>query len=200
MTNLVQLDFNMQSDSELISLVVSQNDQAAFSGLVTRYQSAIRHFLRRLTAGDRDLADDIAQETFILAFEKLYSFKGKGSFSAWLHKLAYHKFCRTIQTGAQHYETATDHQDAVWQSLQTHDAVDADILAESLMRTLDLNERLVITLNCSEGYSHSEIVDITGLPLGTVKSLINRSKQKLNEIVSRSHNESVDNNLKVVRK
>ncbi len=171
----------MSNDNELIAQVKSGGDNKAFAELVKRYQSAIRQFLRRLSAGDYALADDIAQDTFILAFEKIHTFKGVGSFNNWLHKLAYHRFLKVIKTGAHRFETACDES---WQMLECKDAVEADILAERLMQQLDVKERLVITLNCSEGLSHSEIVEITGIPLGTVKSLILRSKQKLCKLLN----------------
>lgn len=171
----------MNPDSELIARSLTESDTTAFGELVKRYQSTIRQFLRRLTAGDHALADDIAQDTFITAFQKLGQFKGTGSFKSWLHTLAYRRFLRVIQTGANKYETPCD---VSWQQLTTHDAVEADILAEKLMSHLDLNERTALTLNCSEGLSHQEIAQITGIPLGTVKSYIARAKSKLNTLLS----------------
>jgi RNA polymerase sigma-70 factor (ECF subfamily) len=52
------------------------------------------------------------------------------------------------------------------------------------MKALEPNERMAITLNVSEGLSHSEITQITGIPLGTIKSYISRAKKKLSELVS----------------
>lgn len=170
----------MHTDSELIAKVIVKGEHQAFNGLVVKYQSGVRQFLRRLTAGDHALADDIAQDVFIIAFQKLSQFKGTGSFSGWLRKLAYHRFIRVIQTGANKYESPCD---VSWQSLQTSDSIEADILAESLMKMLEPDERMAITLNVSEGFSHSEISNITGVPLGTVKSFIARAKDKLNKVV-----------------
>lgn len=171
----------MISDSDLIAQVLTDSDNAAFSSLISRHQSTLRQFLRRLTAGNYDLADDIAQDACLLAFQKLHTFEGRASFSSWLRKLAYHRFLRVIQTGAQKYESTCSES---WQRLESRDAIEADIMAETLMKHLDLHERLVITLNCSEGRSHAEIVDITGLPLGTVKSHIARAKKKLCDLVA----------------
>ena len=127
------------------------------------------------------MADDISQDVFILAFQKLRQYNGSGSFAGWLRKLAYHRFLRVIQTGACKYEKPCE---VSWQSLHTKDSVEADILAESLMKALEPNERMAITLNVSEGLSHSEITQITGIPLGTIKSYISRAKKKLSELVS----------------
>ena len=63
------------TDAQLIARVLVQDDRHAFSELVRRYQSALRATLRRLTAGDHALADDLAQETFLLAYHNLASFR-----------------------------------------------------------------------------------------------------------------------------
>jgi DNA-directed RNA polymerase specialized sigma24 family protein len=60
----------MISDLELVTRVAGSNDQAAYCRLVERHQAAIRRFLRRLLAGDHGSADDLAQETFLIAFRK----------------------------------------------------------------------------------------------------------------------------------
>ncbi len=76
------------TDAELIARVVVQDDRHAFSELVRRHQSAVRATLRRLTAGNHALADDIAQETFMLAFRNLRSFRQESKFSTWLYRIA----------------------------------------------------------------------------------------------------------------
>lgn len=68
-----------KTDNELIAQFIANKDKNAFALLVEKHQSSIRQFLRRLTAGDHQLADDIAQETFILMFRKLHTFKGNSS-------------------------------------------------------------------------------------------------------------------------
>jgi len=82
----------MTSDMELVTLVTSSDDQAAFQLLVERHQGAIRGFLRRLAAGDYGTADDLAQETFLMAYRKMHTFKSTGSFLSWLHTIAYRQF------------------------------------------------------------------------------------------------------------
>ena len=79
------------SDQELVARVVALRDPDAFGQLVQRYQSQVRGWLRQLTH-DPMLADDLAQDTFIRAWDKLHTFAGTGRFSAWLMKLAYSMF------------------------------------------------------------------------------------------------------------
>ncbi|NVJ60496.1 MAG: RNA polymerase sigma factor [Gammaproteobacteria bacterium] len=172
----------MQTDEQLISLVVSIDDREAFSVLVKRHQSALRQFLRRVSGGDYALSDDIAQDSFILAYEKLAQFSNQGSFAAWLRTLAYRRFLRVVQTGASRFECSSDMADL---SLKHDDAVEADIAAEKLMQQLIVEHRVALTLSYSEGMSHPEISQITGWPLGTVKSHIARAKQELKRYLER---------------
>src|SRR6185295_3436399 len=76
------------TDAQLIARVVVHDDRNAFSELVRRHQSAVRATLRRLTAGNHALADDLAQETFMLAFRNLGSFRQEAKFSTWLYRIA----------------------------------------------------------------------------------------------------------------
>src|SRR5436853_6804078 len=80
------------SDAQLIARVLVQDDRHAFGELVRRHQSAVRATLRRLTGGDRALADDLAQETFLLAYRNLRSFRQEAKFSTWLYRIAYNAF------------------------------------------------------------------------------------------------------------
>src|SRR5215470_11191411 len=80
------------SDAELIARVVVSDDRHAFGELVRRHQSAIRATLRRLAAGNLALADDLAQETFLLAYRNLKSFRQEARFSTWLYRIAYNAF------------------------------------------------------------------------------------------------------------
>ena len=159
---------------------VAAQDKAAFAHLVTQYQSSIRQFLRRLTAGDHALADDLAQDTFLIMFQKLDTFCGNSSLNTWLHKIAYNVFLGHNRKRKE--VTLTDERLALELVSEERD-LNNDIALEKLMGKLQVDERLVMTLHYSAGMSHSEIEEITGFPLGTIKSHINRAKNKLVRLV-----------------
>jgi RNA polymerase sigma-70 factor (ECF subfamily) len=165
----------MIPDLELVARVTSSNDQAAFQLLVERHQSAIRGFLRRLLTGDYGTADDLAQETFLMAYRKMHTLKSGGSFVAWLHSIAYRQFLQYTRKHARQLVVAEP-------PVQSHDprhAADAEILVRRLMDFVSPEERACMTLAYSAGMSHPEIGEVTGFPIGTVKSHIQRGKQKL---------------------
>ena len=167
----------MISDLELATRVAGSNDQAAFQQLVERHQAAIRGFLRRLLAGDHGTADDLAQETFMLAYRKIPGWKGSGSFSSWLHTIAYRQFLQ-FRRKHKRLQVMAEPPDAGFDPGQ---AVDAEILLPRLMRLVSAEERACLTLAYASGLSHQEIVEVTGLPLGTVKSHISRGRRKIQQ-------------------
>jgi RNA polymerase sigma-70 factor (ECF subfamily) len=165
----------MISDMELVARVTSSGDQAAFQQLVERHQAAIRGFLRRLTASDYGTADDLAQESFLMAYRKIHTLKSSGSFVSWLHTIAYRQFLQFTRKHARQHVMAEPPD-------QGHDprqSVDAEILAQRLMGFVSPEERACLTLAYAAGMSHPEIGKVTDLPLGTVKSHIQRGKNKL---------------------
>ena len=166
----------MISDQELVARVTGSDDQAAFQLLVERHQAAVRGFLRRL-AGDHGTADDLAQDTFLIAYRKLHTLKAGAGLASWLHSIAYRQFLQHCRKFKRQQVMAEPPQPG-------HDpraAVDAEILLPQLMGEVNDKERACLTLAYAAGMSHPEISAITDMPIGTVKSHINRGKQKLQD-------------------
>jgi len=171
----------MVDENTLIARVISNGDQHAFATLIKIYQGAIRQFLRRLAAGDQATADDIAQEAFLRIYQKLDTFLGQATFSTWAHKIAYNCFLKYKQKVYHQHEVDGFDFSILEAKVEN---IEKDLIIERLMNCLDLAERTCITLSVSAGMSHQEICTVTKFPLGTVKSHINRGKQKLMEKVN----------------
>jgi len=165
----------MLSDRELATRVAVSNDPAAFTQLVEQHQVAIRQFLRRLTAGDHGTADDLAQETFLIAYKKLHTWRGTGKLKSWLHSIAYRQFLDHVKKHSRMKVMGEVPQDG----FDTREALDAEILVQKLLGKLGTTDRTCLTLAYAAGMSHSEISAIVDLPLGSVKSRIHRAKLKL---------------------
>jgi RNA polymerase sigma factor (sigma-70 family) len=165
------------TDADLIARVLSHEDQNAFGELVRRYQSPVRAFLLRMTTGDWALADDLAQETFLKAWQKLRTFRGEARFSTWLFGIAVNEFrgaCRRRKELAWADTDLADSDEAA-PSLDPNLRLD---LTEAL-HTLNPAERAAIILCCQNGLSHEEAARVLDSPLGTVKTNILRGKEKL---------------------
>ena len=166
-------------ESVWISRVVAHDDHDAFAELVRLHQSAVRQFLRRLTANDWNLADDLAQETFWKAYRHIASFEARGRFLSWVFRIAYQVFVTDQRRGRGMTQVPLPENMAA--------AGDASQrLADSrtfdqLMVTLRPDERAAIVLHDRHELTHPEIAEALDVPLGTVKSLIRRARLKLRE-------------------
>ena len=163
-------------ETRLIARVIAGNEPQAFAELVRMHQSRIRAFLLRLTRGNQALSDDLAQEAFLTAFRKIKLYQGTGSFSGWLHKIAYTAFLQNIRQ-----DKARGRREDAWDQMQEKQTRSQDIKldVEKALGTLKLEERSALTLCFSHGYTHTEACDIMDIPLGTLKSHVNRGKEKL---------------------
>ncbi len=166
-------------DNQLVARVVSRQDTAAFGELIRRHQSHVRNFLRKLT-GDLAAADDLAQDCFMHAWDKLPGFSGRGSFIGWLLKVAYTTFLQSKRKSKRYAEIldeaghVADAQSKVY-TVQVDEVPDL----EKFLAVLTDEERAIMIMSYACGLSHREIGEATGLPVGTVKSVIFRGKEKI---------------------
>ena len=178
---------------KLIARCTLGDDRRAFGALVEAYQPEVRRIFLNLTLGDEALSEDLAQETFIKAYLNVRSFRGLARFSTWLYRIAYNEFC-TWQRKTQHEASAMFNDDDVTDdddyfdadglhSCSTADSVEARIDVWQCMKLLSEAERTVITLFYIQDYPLKKIVEITGMPEGTVKSYISRGKAKLARVM-----------------
>ncbi len=170
------------SDEELVARAIAAVDQQAYGELVRRHQGRVRAWLRQLT-GDKDRADDLAQDTFVRAWHKLSTFSGAGKFSAWLLKIAYNLFLQEIRANKRRkrlVDAMEENQVALGATIAT--AADGRLPdLPKMLSVLSVDERLVVTLCQAYGYSHGEASEVTGIPLGTVKSHIRRGMKRIRE-------------------
>src|SRR6187402_1512602 len=171
------------SDQELIARVVSRKDQHAFAQLVLRYQSPLRIWARRLCNGDTHLADDLAQETFMKAYAALGAFRAEAKFSTWLYRIAFNIAANRWRSKKIQWCELDDNEniEAEFCELKNFDAK-RDV--EVAMQQLSAAQQLAIRLCFEDGFSHDEAASIMGIPLGTLKTHVNRGKQKLQTLLA----------------
>jgi len=168
------------SDQELVALVIATKDRNAFGELVRRHQGLVRSMLTRM-CGNAALGDDLAQDAFIRAFTKIGSFTGKGTFKSWLCSIAYREFLMARRKR----EAADKALDRLMRE-QTEDSApprDAGSIVDldRALKTLNEEERSAVVLCYACGFSHAEAAETLNAPLGTVKSWVNRGRDKLKE-------------------
>ncbi len=171
-----------QVDQVLVARVLLTEDRRAFEQLMRRHQGMVRAQLRRLLYGDQARADDLAQETFLLAWRKLDQFRGEARFSTWLYRIAYSCF---LQARRKRSAAADDVDgDAPDLPISLRDAADLRLDVERAMRRLSATEQEVLLHVVQLGLSHEEAAYVLAMPLGTVKSHMNRGKARLRALLA----------------
>jgi RNA polymerase sigma-70 factor (ECF subfamily) len=131
-----------------------------------------------MTGGNIAFADDIAQETFILAWKNIKSFRYEAKFSTWLYRIAFNAWQSEVR---KKHEVQMDDV-----FMPEHEAVESDAVASGVRRDLDramegltVGEHNAITQCYYNDLSHEEAAYVLGIPLGTVKTNILKAKEKM---------------------
>lgn len=163
-------------DQALVVRVLAGSDRSAFEQLLRRHQGMVRAQLRRLLHGDEAGADDLAQETFLLAWRKLDQYRSEARFSTWLYRIAFSCFLQACRKQAW---PAGDANAEVDQLAAPAHSVDLQLDLERAMQHLSVAEQTVLLHSVQLGLSHDETAWVLDMPLGTVKTHATRGKAKL---------------------
>jgi RNA polymerase sigma-70 factor (ECF subfamily) len=146
----------------------------AFGRLVHMHQQGLRAFLRRLGARD---ADDIAQETFVFAWEHMARFDSARPFRPWLFGIAWRKF----REGKRSWLRRLTRQGHATADMETALQPDPGLKLDLAKALGDLSPEqkaaLLLCLGCE--FTHAEAAEALAMPLGTVKSHVARGREKL---------------------
>jgi RNA polymerase sigma factor (sigma-70 family) len=163
-------------DLDLVALAAT-GDRKAFGELVRRHGSAVRGLLRRMGA-DHSLADDIAQDAFLTAFEQIAEFRGEGVFQGWVKRIAARLYVKRWRRDSRvDLMAEPPERDADLAADATGAANRIDL--DEALRALSPVERICVSLCYGGGLSHAEAALALNTPLGTVKSHVKRGLDKL---------------------
>jgi RNA polymerase sigma-70 factor, ECF subfamily len=186
------------SDQEVV-LMARAGREAAYRELIRRYERPIFALLFRMVR-DRELAEDLSQETFIKALNAIESYRPEFKFSSWIFKIANnaaidHLRRRELDTlsldGSPHAETPEAMQATALQigarqesPLDTVEAKELGGAIEIAIARLRPEYRSCILLRHVEGRAYEEIAEMLDLPLGTVKTYIHRARNELRQALA----------------
>lgn len=186
-------------DQANIKLFVETNDTDAFERLLVKYQDQVYNYCYRYLGNEAD-ASDCTQEIFIRLFENLKSFRFESKFSTWLFRVTLNT-CKNM-AGSKSYrmeQQAVRNVIAEQAPNSKYQIPNNNSNPEILIQAKELNQLLqnaidklkgkqktVLILRDLDGHSYEEIVSITGLNIGTVRSTLNRARLKIAGIISKN--------------
>ena len=175
------------SNSELVRL--SQlGDQSAFEQLVVRHQDLVFSLAFKLT-GNKEMANDVAQEAFIRAWKAIDKFRGDSTFGTWIYRITVNS-AWTLRKKAKKHNTLNI--DDTYEPVIIDEKRDPELIAinsdlsSTLINALDkipLDQRIIVELKNIEGRSHKEIADFLGISVTAAKVRLHRAHQRLRDIL-----------------
>ena len=163
-------------------------DKEAFEQLVIRHQELVFSLAYKLT-GNREMANDVAQEAFIRAWKAIEKFRGDSTFSTWIYRITVNT-AWTLRKKAKKHNTLNI--DDTYEPIVIDEKKDPELVAINsdlssvLINALDkipIEQRIIVELKNIEGRSHKEIADYLDISVTAAKVRLHRAHQKLRQIL-----------------
>ena len=175
------------SNSELVKK--SQlGDKSAFEELVKRHQELVFSLSFKLT-GNRELANDVAQEAFIRAWKAIGKFRGDSTFGTWIYRITVNTAWTLRKKAKKHYSlNIEDTQEPVVVDEKKDPELvainsDLSLVLRKALNQIPLEQRIIVELKNIEGRSHKEIADYLDISVTAAKVRLHRAHQKLRNIL-----------------
>jgi RNA polymerase sigma-70 factor (ECF subfamily) len=141
-----------------------------------------------MCGGDRGLAEDMVQESFVRAWNKLDLFRGDSKFGTWLHRLAVNVVLSDRRIRVKRLHRERELVDDVERTMIGDRDVFAGLRAdlEAAIAGLPERARSVLVLYDIEGYQHNEIAEMTGMAVGSSKAQLHRARKLVRDILKDS--------------
>tara|TARA_B100000886_G_scaffold90317_1_gene59569 strand:+ start:232 stop:816 length:585 start_codon:yes stop_codon:yes gene_type:complete len=175
------------SNSELVKK--SQlGDKSAFEELVKRHQELVFSLSFKLT-GNRELANDVAQEAFIRAWKAIGKFRGDSTFGTWIYRITVNTAWTLRKKAKKHYSLNIEdtQEPVVIDEKKDPELVainsDLSLVLRKALNQIPLEQRIIVELKNIEGRSHKEIADYLDISVTAAKVRLHRAHQKLRNIL-----------------
>jgi RNA polymerase sigma-70 factor (ECF subfamily) len=173
-------------EAELVR-AAQAGQEKAFEQLFRLHKDRVFSICLRLT-GNYHEAEDLAQESFVLAFRRISDFRGESLFGTWIYRIAVRVVIDFLRKKHPQMENLSDEQVAGATTKYSGHAEEQDMTLERLhleraIAQLPAGYKAVLVLHDIEGYSHEAIAEILGFHLGTCKSQLHKARRKLRELL-----------------
>ncbi|MCX6244578.1 MAG: sigma-70 family RNA polymerase sigma factor [Bacteroidetes bacterium] len=175
----------LQDDSEIIERVLN-GDVSAYAALVQKHKNLVFSIVLKVV-NNREDAEEIAQDTFLKAYQSLKTFERKSKFSTWLYRIAYNSAIsktrkKRLEMVAIEESVITNYSpDEVSRNMDELEENDRQVILEKALQRLPEEDNLLITLFYKGENSVDNISEITGLSVSNVKVRLHRIRKKLYE-------------------
>jgi RNA polymerase sigma-70 factor, ECF subfamily len=176
------------------------NEDAAYDELVRTYTASIFHVAYRML-GDTAEASDVVQEIFLKVFRNIGGFKGEAALKTWIFKIAFSEILNRLRWWKRRHRFSTMSLDdepngngtSPGQILASSSPTPEEVLQskeqenaiQQALSRLSKDHRSIIVLRDIEGFSYTEIADVLGVSIGTVKSRLARARSDLKKSLMR---------------
>lgn len=182
-----------RADERALIQRCKDGDIGAFDELVAHFEKRVFNFAYRI-AGNYDSANDVAQEAFIRVFNSIQTFRGDANFTTWIYRIVTNVYLDERKKAKSHRLTSLDDyieldENSVTRQIEddnpTPDVVvehkERDLAVQRAINSLPDYQRIIVSLYHTQNRSYEEIAEILQLPIGTVKSRLNRARLALKE-------------------
>jgi len=183
------LNFSSVADCDLVA-TAALGSEGGFEELVKRYQRPISGYVYRMV-GDYEAALDLTQEIFIKVYASLSRYRAEFKFSTWIYKIAHNAAIDHLRrasgrerslvngTEADNYDLPIESEGLTPEQQSEREERRMEI--EGVVRSLPTAYRELVVLRHSQDLTYEEIVEVTGLPLGTVKNRLFRAREMMRQ-------------------
>lgn len=183
----------MLPDDKILIQRCKEGDLDSFNELVARYEKRVFNFAYRM-AGNWDDANDVAQEAFIRVFNSIGTFRGDANFATWLYRIVTNVYLDERKRAKAHMQTSLEEyieldENSVARQIEDDgptpeesvEGKERNQLLQKAIESLPEYQRMMVILYHTQCKSYEEIAQIMNLPIGTVKSRLNRARLALKE-------------------
>lgn len=171
-----------ERDDARLARRATLGDLAAFEALYRRHVGRVHALCLRLAA-DRHAAEDLTQDVFVRAWQKLSSFRGDSSFGTWLYRLALNVVVSALRAGrVTSRETLTDEPEA-FERLAPAAGPELALDLERAIAALPAGARAVFVMHDVAGLRHDEIAGQLGIAVGTARAHLHHARARLREVL-----------------
>ena len=174
----------MEQEDQIIIGKVLAGDTASFGTIVEKYQHLVMNIAYQILR-QREEAEDLAQNTFVKAYEKLNTFKGDSKFSTWLYRITWHmaisqhrKLHNVLNSNTFYINDESLHI-SDHSTIEANDREEALVKLEMAMQKLEADDRAILNMFYKQQLKVQEIAEITGFSESNVKVKLFRSRKKL---------------------